>query len=263
MNRSCVLIFSGLDPSGGAGIQADIEAINNLGSHALPIITTLTAQDNDKVFDIFPVSHKIISQQAEVLIKKINISAVKIGITGSFDNVDVIINIIKKLKLLRSNIPIILDPVLSSGNNNSLSKENIPKMIFPIQNLATLITPNLIEVEKLYGENYITRFKNDFFKKNINFLVKGGHSNEKIVRNFWYSRIKTKEWKWPRLSGNFHGSGCTLASAVSALLAQNFKMEDALEKAQNYVQNCLENSYSISNGQIIPHRNSIKLRDFK
>ena len=81
--RRCVLVFAGLDPSGGAGIQADIEAIGAMGAHALPIITALTVQDNDRVFAVNPVDANILRNQAQALIDKIQISAIKIGIVGN------------------------------------------------------------------------------------------------------------------------------------------------------------------------------------
>lgn len=83
MNKPCVLVFAGLDPSGGAGIQADIEAITAMGAHALAVITTLTVQDNDRVHSIHPVDAGILREQTNALTNKIDIAAVKIGITGS------------------------------------------------------------------------------------------------------------------------------------------------------------------------------------
>ena len=98
MNEPCVLVFAGLDPSGGAGIQADIEAISAMGAHALPVITTLTVQDNDRVHAIYPVDANILREQTKALVNKIAISALKIGITGSRDNVALIANTIKALR---------------------------------------------------------------------------------------------------------------------------------------------------------------------
>src|SRR5678815_3136243 len=86
MNKPCVLVFSGSDPSGGAGISADIEAIAAQGAHALPIITAITVQDNDRVYSIHPVTSELILQQAQTLVQKISVKAIKIGIIASKKN---------------------------------------------------------------------------------------------------------------------------------------------------------------------------------
>ena len=132
MNKPCVLVFAGLDPSGGAGIQADIEAITAMGAHALAVITTLTVQDNDRVHSIHPVDAGIVREQTNALTNKIDIAAVKIGITGSRHNVATIAEAIKALRAKQPALPLVLDTVLASGHGDALSREDAVQMIQPL-----------------------------------------------------------------------------------------------------------------------------------
>ena len=111
-SRKCVLVFSGLDPSGGAGIAADIEAIGAVGAHALPVVTALTVQDNDTVFAVNPVDASVLAYQARVLIRKIPVSAVKIGIVGNRENADAIGGVIAELREELPELPVVLDTVV-------------------------------------------------------------------------------------------------------------------------------------------------------
>jgi hydroxymethylpyrimidine/phosphomethylpyrimidine kinase len=253
--RSCVLVFAGLDPSGGAGIQADIEAIGALGSHALPVVTTLTVQDNDHVFGVYPVDAEIIRQQANVLCAKMDIAAIKIGIVGSSDIANVIAEIIRTLRIKNPALPVVLDPVLASGHGDVLSREDAVQLLAPLRPLATLITPNAPEAKTLCdGVNDRDAQAAHLLRDTPHVLIKGGHDVGEKVINQWFSAEKNKSWHWPRLAGAFHGSGCTLASACAAGLAQGLSMEHALDEAEAYVQRSLSGAYVIAAGQLIPQR---------
>lgn len=260
MSKPCVLVFAGSDPSGGAGISADIEAISAQGAHALPIITAITVQDNDHVFAVHPVASDLILEQAQTLINKITISAIKIGIIANHKNALVLAAWITQFKKLHPNLPVIVDPVLASGNGDALSIENAVSAITPLLHVATLITPNLPEANKLcpnttsllqQAQHLMTYGASDI-------LIKGGHSTEKNITNHWFHRKQRLHWEWPRLSDSFHGSGCTLASAIAGQLARGKTMQQALEIAQAYCHHCLEQAYNIAAsqppGQLIPHR---------
>ena len=149
LRRPCVLVFAGLDPSGGAGIQADIEAISAMGAHALPIVTTLTVQDNDRVFAVHPVDAAILRQQVQALMAKLTIDAIKICIVSSEENVAVIADTIQTLRAQFPDLPVVLDPVLASGHGDALARVNAVQMLEPLRSLATLITPNLPEAAAL------------------------------------------------------------------------------------------------------------------
>jgi hydroxymethylpyrimidine/phosphomethylpyrimidine kinase len=255
MKRPCVLVFAGLDPSGGAGVQADIEAIAAMGSHALTVVTTLTVQDNDHVTAVHAVDTSILREQVRVLCEKFQIAAIKIGITGSQDNVTVITETIKHLRQQRPELPVVLDPVLASGHGDALSREDAVSMIGPLQSLATLITPNLPEAIRLCdGETSLSAQASKLLRTTPHVLIKGGHGEGDEIVNTWFSASNEQSWHWPRLAGGFHGSGCTLASAIAACLAAGLDMQQALSTSQRWVQTSLSNAYSIADGQRIPAR---------
>lgn len=263
ITRPCVLVFAGLDPSGGAGIQADSQAIAAMGAHALPIVTTLTVQDNDRVYGITPVDQHIVQQQIEVLIKKINIAAIKIGIVGSAAIAELIATCISILRQNNPQLPVVLDPVLASGHGDNLTREDAIQIIAPLRKLATLITPNTLEAHKLTHQlteqhtadiQTIEQQANLLRQETPHVFIKGGHAQDASVINRWYSQDQQRSWSWKRLEGEFHGSGCTLASAIAAGLAQGWSMEVSLDKAQTYTQQALESAFAIAAGQFIPQR---------
>jgi hydroxymethylpyrimidine/phosphomethylpyrimidine kinase len=265
MNRSCVLVFAGLDPSGGAGLHADIMAITAQGAHPLVIATTLTVQDNNRVQAVHPVAASLMRHQAQVLLDKIDIAAVKIGIVGSEANAEVVADVIATLRTRNPALPVVLDPVLASGHGDALTRENAVALLASLRSLATLITPNLPEASALTGQADMPSQAACLLDRSQHVLIKGGHGVGETVTNRWYrrpsaimgdrdSRTPVREWHWPRLSGEFHGSGCTLASAIAALLARGKPMEAALNEAQTWCQDTLATAYSIAPGQLIPGR---------
>jgi hydroxymethylpyrimidine/phosphomethylpyrimidine kinase len=257
MNRPCVLVFAGNDPSGGAGIQADIQAIAALGAHALSVITALTIQDNDRVFAVHPVPALLLQQQTQALLNKFEISAVKIGIVANIANAETIAGIIQKLKEKQPDLPVVFDPVLASGHGDALALGDALQALSPLIDIATLITPNLPEAAALSGgdRRADTQAETLLRRGCPHVLIKGGHgaAGQKVV-NRWYSESESRSWSWPRLEGSFHGSGCTLAAAISALLACGKSMEEAIDLAQIYSHKALESAYPIGAGQLIPNR---------
>jgi hydroxymethylpyrimidine/phosphomethylpyrimidine kinase len=240
--RPCVLVFSGLDPSGGAGIQADIEAIAAQGAHALPIVTALTVQDNERVFEVAPVDAGLLTRQAMLLADTMPIRAVKLGIPGNLANAEAIAGIVLLLRARQPALPVVLDPVLASGHGDALARGNALAALAPLLAVATVATPNLPEAAalELSGCPHV--------------LVTGGHGAGDEVVNRWHSRDGMREWRWPRLPGEFHGSGCTLASSLAARLALGDAMAQALERAQRCCNQSLADSYAIAPGQRIPRR---------
>jgi hydroxymethylpyrimidine/phosphomethylpyrimidine kinase len=260
MNRPSVLIFAGSDPSGGAGLQADILAVSALGAHPLSVITALTVQDNDRVFNVHPVPAVLVQQQAHALMAKIDIAAVKIGIVGNRANAEAIAEILKVMKRHRPDLPVVLDPVLASGGGDKLSQDDPARALAPLLPLATLVTPNLPEAEALCGAGTPEQQAETLLQNCPNVLIKGGHGAGADVTNRWFTRSNHCTWTWPRIAGSFHGTGCTLASAIAALLACGKPMVDAIETAQAYCHQALLSAYSVANGQRIPNR-SVSLEE--
>lgn len=257
MIRPSVLVFSGVDPSGGAGMQADIQAIAALGAHPLSVVTALTVQDNDRVFAVHPVSALLLRQQAQALINKIEISAVKIGIVANRANAEAIAAIVDALRQKQPGLPVVFDPVLASGHGDALAVEDAIQVMAPLIEIATLITPNLPEASALCSGELRSETQAEILLRRGcgHVLIKGGHGedNGKVI-NQWFAENHSRSWSWQRLNGAFHGSGCTLASAIAGLLAIGNTMEQALELGQIYCQQALERSYAIAEGQLIPDR---------
>ena len=256
MKRPCVLVFAGSDPSGGAGIQADVQGVGAMGAHALTVITALTVQDNDRVFAVHPVPARWMQQQAQILIDKIDIAAIKIGIVGNLANAKIIAGVIALLRERNPDLPVVLDPVLASGNGDELSRDNAASVIAPLIPLATLLTPNLPEAAALAkGERRSDGQVDALLQQGCqHVLLKGGHGVGEQVINRWYTAGASRTWTFDRLPGAFHGSGCTLAAAIAGALACGLSMEEALDTAQQFCHHALEQSFAIADGQRIPYR---------
>ena len=237
-----VLVFSGLDPSGGAGIAADLAAIAAQGVHALPVVTALTVQDNNRVYGVEPVDAALIRRQVLALAGAIAIDAVKVGILGNRANAEAIAAMVVGLRERHPGLPLVLDPVLASGHGDALACGDARAALAPLLALATVATPNLAEAAAL----------NTGACQHV--LVTGGHETGPQVVNAWHGDGQRREWRWARLPGEFHGSGCMLAAAIAARLALGEPIAEALELAQAYVQRALAESYSIGPGQRIPRR---------
>ncbi|HVL75113.1 MAG TPA: hydroxymethylpyrimidine/phosphomethylpyrimidine kinase [Noviherbaspirillum sp.] len=255
MTRRCVLVFAGSDPSGGAGLQADLQAIAAQGAHALTVVTAVTVQDNDRVFSVNAVAAELVTRQAQALIDKIDVAAVKIGIPGSLPNAEAIAAIVAHLHHRNPGLPVVLDTVLASGKGDALSSGDPIDGVRSLLPHATLVMPNLPEAARLCpGQSEIDVQAQALLRACPNVLIKGGHGGGDEVVNTWFARDVRHSWRWPRLAGQFHGTGCTLASAVAGLLAQGLPMRAALEAAQSYVHQTLVAAYAIAPGQRIPQR---------
>jgi len=232
-----VLVFAGLDPSGGAGLSADILAIAAMGAHALPVATALTVQDNERVLEVVPVDTGLVVRQAEALTARFTIGAVKIGIPGNQRNAVAIAALAARLR-----VPVVLDPVLASGHGDALGQGDAIAAIAALLDVATLLVPNLLEAAALGAVPC------------PHVLLTGGHAEGAMVVNRWLHDGVQQDWHWPRLPGQFHGSGCTLAAAIAARLAQGDAMVDALARAQAFCHAALAQSFAIAPGQRIPRR---------
>jgi hydroxymethylpyrimidine/phosphomethylpyrimidine kinase len=238
-----VLVFAGLDPGGGAGLAADILAVAAQGAHALPVATALTVQDNNRVYEVAPVASALVVRQAQALIDVCDIRAVKIGIPGNRANAAAIAGLLRRLRAHDPGLPVVVDPVLASGNGDALARGDAAAALAELLPLASVAVPNLPEADAL-GANRCTHL-----------LVTGGHAEGETVVNRWLRDGATlAEWRWPRLPGEYHGSGCTLAAAIAARLALGEPMLEALERAQAYCHQALAQSFAIAPGQRIPRR---------
>jgi hydroxymethylpyrimidine/phosphomethylpyrimidine kinase len=253
MNPPCVLVFSGHDPCGGAGIQADIQSISAQGCHPLPLITCLTVQDTRNVSALMPVSVAQLQAQARTLLADIRPAAVKIGLLGSAEMVYAVAEIVRQLPPL----PLVLDPVLAAGGGTALASAAVrAAMIATLLPLTTVLTPNSPEARALSDENDLTQAAARLCAWGCDsVLVTGAHEEGAIVRNTLYHAAGILQQKeWPRLPGEYHGSGCTLAAALAARLAQGETLADAAAQAQEYTWHSLARAFSPGHGQALPWR---------
>lgn len=238
-----VLVFAGLDPSGGAGLAADVLAIAAQGAHALPVATALTVQDNNRVHAVQAVDAGFVLAQAQALVDTVDIRAVKLGIPGSRANARAIAGLLRALRARDPQLPIVLDPVLASGHGDALAEDDPVGIVNELLPLATIALPNEPEASAV----------GDFPCAHL--LLTGGHGEGSVVENRWYTHGQlVRRWRWARLPGAFHGSGCTLAASLAGRLAHGETMAAALGAAQAYCHDALARAFAIAPGQRIPRR---------
>jgi hydroxymethylpyrimidine/phosphomethylpyrimidine kinase len=258
--RPTVLCFSGLDPSGGAGLQADIEAIGAIGGHATIACTALTVQDSQRVYRFETVQPSLLDAQARAVLLDLPIKALKSGMLGSTENIDVLAQILKE----NPHIPYVLDPVLVANSGGSLGDPETLRVAFKkLIPLATLITPNTLELRALTEQDHIEDAIRTLFEFGAQaVLVKGAHDHElHRVRHWLYIKQKkgnvelVTESIWRRIDGEFHGSGCTLASNIAARLAQGKTINEAVSAAELWLhRTLLRADMPHVHGQRIPRR---------
>lgn len=253
--RPTVLCFSGLDPSGGAGLQADIEAIGQSGAHAAIACTALTIQNSQQVFGFEATSKQLLLAQANAVVGDLPIKAVKSGMLGTTDNIAALADFLRE----HPDYLYVLDPVLVANSGGSLgNQETLVKAFIELIPLATVITPNTVELRALTGEDNLEQATQKLFEMGAQaVLVKGGHEDTPdYIRNALYVNGEMiTESKCPRLAGEYHGSGCSLASFIAGRLALGDQLKIAVQHAETWLFGVLKNAETpIEGGQKIPKR---------
>jgi hydroxymethylpyrimidine/phosphomethylpyrimidine kinase len=253
-SRPVVLCLSGHDPSGGAGLQADIEALLAQGCHAAPTVTALTVQDTVDVVDFRVLDREWVVAQASRIIADRPVSAVKLGMLGSVEMVDTVIELMASLP----GIPLVCDPVLRAGGGGSLGREDVGfamrERLFPLSRIAT---PNLPEARLLADlpEGSADQCAERLLPHIEHLLITGGHGDEAQVHNRLYSRDGQRhDFPCVRLPGSYHGSGCTLASALAGRLALGEELVSAVRSALDYTWRTLRDAEQPGHGQFVPRR---------
>jgi hydroxymethylpyrimidine/phosphomethylpyrimidine kinase len=254
LSKTNILCLSGFDPSGGAGIQADIESIASMGGHAVPVITALTVQNTQNVTRFEAVEVNLFTEQIEKVFEDIEVKAIKIGMVGSVKIIEAIHKILKQ----HSGLPVIYDPVISAGGGGPLSANGIIQAIQEqLLPLTTILTPNSHEARLLSDETDLSKCGKKIMSSGCkSVLITGTHEDADHVDNIWFDEGRQIEtFSWERLPHEYHGSGCTLTSAIAALIAQDLDPFNAVNEAQDYCWNSLKNAFRISDkGQYIPNR---------
>ena len=238
-----VLTIAGSDPSGGAGIQADLKTFATLGVYGAAVITALTAQNTCGVRGIEPVAPTFVVQQLDCVLADLEVRAIKTGMLGRGAVVEALAE-----RLAAVATPIVVDPVLVATAGQPLTEAGavdvIRRRLLP---LAALVTPNLAEAEALTGRVVSSPAEmRDAARALVDLgaraaLVKGGHLDGLAV-DVLHDGVKTHELTAPRVPGVFHGAGCTLAAAIAVGLAQGATLHAAVSQAKRYVTSTLEDS---------------------
>ena len=245
-----VLLFSGLDPSGAAGIVADIETINQFGITSLPIITTLTVQNSQEVKLVEATTQTIIEAQFQALTKDIVFQTVKIGLLGSLGQIKTIIKLLNN----RPELSIIFDPILRSGNDETLLDEDaINVMRNELVPFATILTPNLTELSRLAPgldeQAAVLSLDCPWV-----LVTTADKSEVDIEHRLYHHSELVSQFPYKKLPGKYHGSGCTLSSAISALVASGVPVKVACKRALDYTYQTLLSAKKVGKMQYHPNR---------
>lgn len=254
-----VMVVGGMDPSGGAGLCADIQTLSAMGCHAAPVAAAVTVQDTASVMSFQLVDLDLIQAQMQAVFDDMPVSAVKTGMLGNREIVSAVAEVLKQ----RPDIPLIVDPVLASNNNDCLSEDSLTRSIIELLlPIAALISPNIPEAALLAGKQLTGIVDADecaallySSDSHCECMITGTHAETTEVVNRYYRQgSMVREWTWPRLQFEYHGSGCTLASAIAAGIAQGMEIEQSLEQAQRFVISSLQSGFKPGHGQHIPNR---------
>jgi hydroxymethylpyrimidine/phosphomethylpyrimidine kinase len=247
-------------------VQADIMALASIGCYPLSVITGITVQDTVGVESVMSLDADWINDQARTILEDVSVSAFKLGLLGSVENVAIIAEIVADYP----DVPLIIDPILTSGRGDELSNEEMQaamcELLFP---QATLITPNSLEARRLAYYDEGDEVKHSSLEEcalrllemgTEYVMITGTHERSIDVVNSLYGMQLSnmpgliKDYHWERLPGSYHGSGCTLTSAITACLAHGLSIEEAVHEAQEFTWQTLRHSFRPGMGQFIPDR---------
>jgi len=249
-----VMALSGLDPTGGAGIQADMEAIASMGCHTTPLITALTVQDTRAVSDSQAVDPALLRAQMEAVLADMPIAACKIGLLTDVRSVEVIHSVF----IEHPRVHLVLDPILAAGAGDALNDRSVHaalrELLIP---LTTVLTPNSLEARQLAPDaDGLDAAAVALMQDGAEFvLITGTHEpGDEVVNTLYGGRRRLEAFTWPRLPHSYHGSGCTLAAAIAGLLGQGREPLAAIHEAQHYAWESLKHGYKVGRGQHMPNR---------
>ena len=270
-----ILIIAGSDSGGGAGIQADIKTVTMLGGHAMTAITAVTAQNTVGVQRVFPLPVDLVADQFSSVVNDIGIDAIKIGMLGRPELVEIVWDLLLGLP---DGLPIVFDPVMVATSGDALNEAGTAQSMSSLLDLATVVTPNLTELEALGGEAAIV-------DHGCLALVKGGHGEGDILVDRLIDRSgEIACWQSPRIeTTSTHGTGCTLATAIATFLGMGLPLIEAVARARMFVRLALREAPGLGVGRgpmghqavrldlgpdlrlnqfMLPHRDYETTRDF-
>ncbi len=248
-----VLTIAGSDSSAGAGIQADLKTFMALNVYGTTAVTSITAQNTNGISQVYHLPAQIVYQQIKSISDDFEIAAAK---TGMLSNNEIVLSVSKAIEEIGIN-KLVIDPVINAKDGTYLLEENsleiFKEKILP---LSLVVTPNKFEAEilsgiKIYSKEDIIESAMKIFSLGPKYVViKGGHidTHEKVI-DLIYSKDKFEFIENTRIkTKNTHGIGCTFSAAITAFIAKNFDVIDAIKKARLYVQNALKSEINIGKG---------------
>lgn len=247
-----VLVLSGHDPSGGAGFQADIEAIGAMGAHGAGALTALTRQDTRNAYGVTPVPPVDFAAAMDTLLDDMTFAAAKVGLVGHPEQARAIAERIRSRRL-----PLVVDPVLRAGGGATLAADPVAGALAEhLFAAATILTPNAAEVRLICPRaNSLDSCGKELSRQAEWVLVTGGDEpGDDVVNTLFRAGEIVRRDTWPRLGGRFHGAGCTLAAALAARLALGDDVPAAAQAAQRYTWGALSDGFAPGTGQTIPDR---------
>ena len=253
-----VLTFAASDPTSGAGLQADLLALASMGCYPLSVLTAITVQDTAGVDSVFAIDPDWVADQARCLLEDMPVAAFKMGMLGSTEIVTVVAEVVSDYP----DVPLVLDPVLASGRGDEFASDD---MVSAIRELlvpqSTVVTPNIPELRRLAddddGDASLAECAQRLLDTGCEYvLVTGTHDSTTadVVNTLYHRGGVLRADTWQRLPGSYHGSGCTLASALAANLARGLDIGDAVYEAQDYTWHALKNAFRPGMGQYLPDR---------
>jgi hydroxymethylpyrimidine/phosphomethylpyrimidine kinase len=253
-----VLTFAASDPTSGAGLQADLLALASMGCYPLSVLTAITVQDTAGVDSVYAIDPDWVADQARCLLEDMPVAAFKMGMLGSTEIVTVVAEVVSDYP----DIPLVLDPVLASGRGDEFASDD---MVSAIRELlvpqSTVVTPNIPELRRLAddddGEASLAECAQRLLDTGCEYvLVTGTHDSTTadVVNTLYHRGGVLRADTWQRLPGSYHGSGCTLASALAANLARGLDIGDAVYEAQDYTWQALKHAFRPGMGQYLPDR---------
>ncbi len=253
--------FAASDPTCGAGLQADLLTLAAHGCHPLTVVTALTVQDTVGVEDLLPLDGGWVADQARALLEDMPVAAFKLGLLGSIEAISAVAEVLSDYP----DTPVVFDPVLASGRGDAFADEDaVDAMIELLLPLTDVLTPNSLEARRLAQELGNSGAGSPSLSECARRLVAAGcahvlitgthEQGARVVNTLYGSHGPVRQDDWARLPGSYHGSGCTLASAIAAQLAWGQPLADAVRAAQEYTWNSLAQGFRPGMGQHVPNR---------
>lgn len=245
-----ILVIAGSDSGGGAGVQADIKTIALLGGHPMTAVTAVTAQNTVGVAAIHPVPAEVVLAQMDAVISDIGVDAVKIGMIGSAFTATQVAERLERLKAEQPGMPIVFDPVMVATSGGVLADEATVAAFGRLMDVATIATPNLPELKRLTSEeDPVAAALHLVGQHGCAVLIKGGHEEGDALADALIEEDNMTSWQGSRIdTTSTHGTGCTLASAITLFLAQGVSLSDAVARAREFVRVALHAAPGLGQG---------------